>query len=38
MVFFKIAQHISPVVSIQAVEAFAGVAHCDDSLSDVAEI
>jgi len=38
VVFFKKAQHVCPIISVQAVEAFAGVAHRDDSLGDVAQV
>ena len=38
MVILKKAENITHVVSVQAVEAFAGVSHRDDSLGYVAEV
>ena len=38
MVILKKAENITHVVSVQAVEAFTGISHRDDSLGDVAEV
>jgi hypothetical protein len=38
VVILKKAENITHVVSVQAIEAFAGVSHCDNSFGNVAEV